>query len=69
MIDAVSSPDKKLIIIQTSKAMKAYRVIQGRLGDIEMEIPMDGNERIVLNQWATGKYVMKWGEELSKILK
>lgn len=69
LIDAVSSPDKKILVVQTSKALKVYIVRDNDISKPKIEINLGANDKIILNQWATGKYVMKWNEELSKILK
>ncbi len=69
LVDAVSSPDKKILVVQTSNVLKVYRDIQNGLGNPDLEIPIGSRDRMILNQWATGKYVNKWDSELQNILK
>lgn len=68
-IDAVSSPNKSMLVVQTSnKLMVFINPLQGIDKPVK-EVSISKDEKIVLNQWCTGSYVEKWDKELSSLLK
>lgn len=58
--DAVSSPDKDMLVVLTANNLQIFENPGKGLGKPVKIIPVDGSEKIVLNQWATGDYVSKW---------
>jgi len=66
--DAVSSPDKSVLVVQTSDKLLVYLNPLKGIDKTTTEIPINKDDKIVLNQWSTGSYVEKWDEELTKIL-
>lgn len=63
--DAVSSPEKDMLAVLTPEELLIYvNPLQG-LDKPNLSIPIE-EESIVLNQWATGAEVAKWGRQLEK---
>lgn len=69
LVDAVTSPNRKLLLVQTSNALKVYKILENGISKSEIEIPISVHDKIIMNQWCTGNYVTKWDKELSYILK
>lgn len=63
--DAVSSPNKDMLVVLTSTDLKIFVHPEKGLDKPVKTLPVDKNEKIVLNQWATGDYVTKWTKSLS----
>lgn len=63
--DAVSSPNKDLLAVLTSKGLLIYANPEKGLEKPSLSIPADIDESIILNQWATGDFVEKWSKLLS----
>lgn len=58
--DAVSSPDKDMLVVLTPKFLEVFSNPENGLDKPIKKIPVSSREKIVLNQWATGDYVEKW---------
>lgn len=63
--DAVSSPNKDMLVVLTNTDLKVFIHPEKGLDKPIKTLAVDKNERIVLNQWATGNYVSKWTKALS----
>lgn len=61
--DAVSSPGRDLVVVLTTNELLAIRVRDGRLGTPQILGPRAGD--IVMAQWALGRHVMRWTEEVT----
>jgi hypothetical protein len=59
--DAFTSPAGDLLVAVTKSQIEIYRLAGHRVGRKLLASPAD---RVVMVQWATGKYVRKWVEEL-----
>ncbi|HEX2952157.1 MAG TPA: hypothetical protein VHV83_21700, partial [Armatimonadota bacterium] len=66
-IDAVSSPDGKLLAIQCRKALKIFRTDRIRMQP-ELEIPLDSTFNLIENQWALGGEMTRWNNELTAMM-
>ncbi len=66
-VDAVTSPSNDVLIVQTDNELKVFiNPLQG-INEPIKTIPCSSNEKIVLNQWVTGKSdVSKWDNNLRK---
>lgn len=60
--DAFSSPAGNLLLVRTAASLAAYATDNGKVGPKLLELPAG---RIVMAQWATGKYVDVWEKQLS----
>lgn len=69
MVDAASSPDNSMLVIQTADRLKIYINPLKGIDKPVFEIPISGNEKIILNQWAAGQNVDIWDKEMSRLLK
>lgn len=68
-VDAVSSPAKDMLVVFTPDNLLVYtNPLQGITKPV-LTISLNKNEHIIMNQWATGKYVDKWTQEVRKYLK
>jgi hypothetical protein len=68
-IDAIASPDKNFIVILTSKELLVFNYPKSGLKKPVLKIPLEGNERIVLNQWSGMDEVNSWNSKLQKYFK
>ena len=59
--DAFTSPEGDLIVAVTKSQIEIYSLKGRRVGHRLLALPAD---RVVMVQWATGKYVGKWAEGL-----
>jgi hypothetical protein len=59
-IDAVSSPNGNLLIVQTRSELLIFPKVDGDLSNPLMTVHLSHGEAIILHQWATGDYVGKW---------
>lgn len=66
--DAVSSPDEDMLVILTPKALMVFANPGKGIDKPCLSIDVDESERIILNQWATGKNVEIWSGEMRKYL-
>lgn len=78
--DALVSPKKDLLIALTDQEVAVYRLEGSRLGarlagrtraDLEMEkhgpYPFDDSGKIIMAQWATGRYVARWTRQIQAL--
>ena len=63
-VDAVSSPEKELLVVLTNMELLIYKEPKNGLKDPDLKIPLDGGERIVLNQWASADESEEWNSKL-----
>ncbi len=63
--DAVSSPDKDMLAVLTPKELLIFLNPEKGIESPTVSIPTKEDESIILNQWATGKYVEKWSKLIS----
>ncbi|MDP4144223.1 MAG: hypothetical protein Q8936_07015 [Bacillota bacterium] len=63
--DAVSSPNKDMLAVLTANKLMIFVYPEKGITQPIGTIPVDENEKIILNQWATGDYVEKWNKALS----
>lgn len=66
--DAVSSPDKDMLLILTPKKLMVFSQPEKGIDAPDLTIDVDESERIILNQWATGENVEKWNASIKKYL-
>ncbi len=64
--DAVSSPRRDLVVALTADSLLVFAVHDGNLGNPVARVPIDG--RIVMAQWAVGRFVPVWNEKLKELL-
>ena len=65
LIDAVSSPGKDLLVAQVPSELRVFALAEGKLGRLLKTIPLDEKQySIVMIEWATGRNVRRWTEEL-----
>jgi len=62
--DAVSSPNKDMLLILTSNELLVFINPENGIGNPSVRIPVASTENIILNQWATNEYVEKWSKLL-----
>ncbi|MDP4178057.1 MAG: hypothetical protein Q8900_06915 [Bacillota bacterium] len=62
--DAVSSPNKDMLAVLTSSNLMIFLNPEKGIDNPSKTIPVDKNEKIVLNQWAAGDYIDKWSKAL-----
>lgn len=62
-IDAIVSPNKNMIVIQTKNNLYMYKIHKNVINQEPMAIiPIDKDETIIMAEWAMGEYVNKWSE-------
>jgi len=61
-VDAVSSPNEDLLIVLTNNKLMVFNNPAEGLENAAVTIDIDGNQQIVVNQWAVGDYATKWSE-------
>lgn len=66
VIDAVSSPRRDLVVALTNDSLLVFAPRDGELGAPALTLPASG--RIVMAQWAIGKFVALWTQELTPLL-
>jgi hypothetical protein len=60
-IDAFTSPNKDIIIIQTRSELLIYSLKQNGLSEKPLtKVKLNNGETVVMAEWATGNYVEKW---------
>ena len=67
--DAISSPKKDLLVVFIPQKIMFFKFPQNELKNPDFELNIGKNESLIMCQWATGEYVDKWNEEISKIMK
>lgn len=62
-MDAFTSPNKDIALIQTRRKIFIYPMSNGKLGDTPLSvIELKDGETIVMAEWACGSYVVNWGK-------
>jgi len=60
-IDAFTSPNRDIAIIQTRNELLIYSLEQNRLSEKPLaKVRLNDGESVVMAEWATGNYVEKW---------
>lgn len=68
-IDAISSPNKNMAIIKTKSSLYVYKVIDGKMNESpEITISLEGDEEIIMAEWAMAEYVGYWTEQVNSLL-
>lgn len=64
-VDAFVSPNQDMLIVLTHNTMLVYLVDEGNIKNIpEAKIKLNSAERVIMNEWAMGKYSMMWEKEI-----
>jgi hypothetical protein len=64
--DAVSSPRGDLLVAMNGDSVFVFAVNRGQLGEPVLRLPVSG--RIVMAQWAVGRFVPIWTRDLTRLL-
>ena len=68
-IDAISSPNKNMAIIKTKSGLYVYKVVDGKMNESpEITIQLEGDEEIIMAEWAIAEYVGYWTEQVNSLL-
>lgn len=67
--DAMSSPKSDLLVVFTDKEMLVFAGPVFNFAKPNLRVPMNKHEKVISNQWTTGKYVQKWNDILSGYIK
>ncbi len=63
-VDAFVSPNEDMLIVLTHNTMLIYLVDDGNISYTpEAKIKLNSAERVIMNEWATGKYSLMWEKE------
>lgn len=66
-LDAFTSPNKDIIIIETRNNLLIYSINENEISKNEIgRIKKDSSETIVMAEWASGRYTSLWEEEVLK---
>ena len=73
-VDAISSPYKDFLVVLTLEDIKIYRMHNGELGPpvrtihlwLSKDDTRDATHTLVMNQWALGRFVSAWDEEVKR---
>jgi len=66
-IDVFTSPNEDIAIVMTNNSMLIYTIEDGELSQEPIrKIELHPGEKVVMNEWATGKYIYTWEEEFLK---
>lgn len=66
-IDAFTSPNDDIIVILTHNNILVYLIDEGEIADIPVaKIKLKTAERVVMAEWAIGRYPVLWEEEFLK---
>ena len=67
-IDAFTSPNEDIIIIETRNKILIYGVQDGEILEQELgSVGKDYNDKIIMAEWSTDRYTNLWEEEILKI--
>jgi hypothetical protein len=66
VMDAVSSPRRDLLVALSEDSLVVFSINNGRLGVPVLRLPVSG--RIVMAQWAVGRFVPLWSAQLRQFL-
>jgi len=63
-LDAFTSPNEDIAVVFTYGYILIYRIDNGTLSDEPIErIKLNSGEKVVMAEWALGKYSLLWGEQ------
>ena len=66
-IDAFTSPNKDIIIIETRNNLLIYSIHENEISNNELgKIKKDSSETIIMAEWSSGRYTNLWEEEVLK---
>lgn len=68
-IDAMSSPEGELMSVTTKDQLLIFINPKEDMKNADLKIPLNNNEIVISNQWATGNYVEKWNKDLDILFK
>ncbi|CAM3380708.1 hypothetical protein [Marinicrinis lubricantis] len=68
-VDALSSPDKDVVVILTQTQIIVYPYQNGIVNDPMLNISLQEGEKLVMAHWALPNYVEKWKVEVTEQLK
>lgn len=69
LVDAFTSPNGDILIVQTYNHLKAYPIRDNKIINEEIfDLEIDGRESIIMNEWANGIYADLWEEKVLSIL-
>ena len=64
-LDAFTSPDEDIIIIETGNSILIYSIYDNEISQQELgKIKKDSYDTIIMAEWSTGRYTNLWEEEL-----
>jgi hypothetical protein len=66
LVDAVSSPRGDLLVVFTPDSVFVFVPQAGRVGESALRMPTPG--KVVMVQWAVGRFVPLWTKEIAKLL-
>lgn len=64
--DVISSPNKDIFGIFSSNKLTLYPYSNDRFGNPILELELGKNETMIMAQWASGREINKWTEEIKK---
>ena len=67
-IDAFSSPSGDMTVVLTNDRILVYPGSPFRSAQPVLAVNLNRNEKVIMAQWATGRYVDEWAEKTKQIL-
>jgi hypothetical protein len=67
-IDAFSSPSGDMTVVVTNDRILVYPGSPFRSDSPALAVNLNRNEKVIMAQWATGRYVDEWAEKTKQIL-
>ncbi|WP_416198270.1 MAG: Lipoprotein [Sporanaerobacter sp.] len=65
--DVYTSPNGDIAVVLTHNSLMVYAIENGELSQEPIKkIKLNSGEKVVMNEWATGKYIYIWEEEFLK---
>lgn len=68
-VDAYTSPNRDFVVILTDSELFVYSLNTHGIGKMLLSFPIKKNEKVVMSQWAMGKYVDSWNNVFKDKLK
>ncbi len=66
-LDAFTSPNGDIALIMTKRSILVYGIEKGKLDLMPLKrIPLKDNEKPIMAEWATGKYLSSWNAAFDK---
>lgn len=68
LVDAFSSPNEEVLIVQTEDSILVFKINDGKIVDDEpvYKIELEKNSSIIMSEWATDRYTSIWEKEVMK---